>query len=342
MTTSVESIKSLYKRLSHIGLKRPYIRMHGFPDWWDDEYANDSGMFYEAKLTLARRLGLDLASVLNDVQPISFRNIGACRFKTRVNDSAEEQTPAQALARTLAEIASTAIELPYHQLPTTGLNIREDILAQGHPWISFEYLLSYLWTRGIPVLFLSNPPSPVGMEGMVTMVNNRPVIILARNEKHSAWLLFILAHEVGHIALRHISEDETLTDKKINKRDQNPEEKEANHCAVEIITADGNTKFVSSTGQWLNAEKLARDAIHYGREHHIDPGHIVLNYGDANKQMGTARSALNIIEEASPCAQSILFRYIVENINPDLLPDDSYDFLMRMCGGKSLMEQSEP
>jgi hypothetical protein len=332
MTATVESIQSLYKRLLHVGFKRPYVRTFGFPDWWDDKYASDEGTFYEAKLTLARRLGLDLGSVLSDVQPISFRNIGACRFKTRINDKAYQQTPAQALARSLAEIAAAAVELPYHPLPASGLNIREDILAQGRPWISFEDLLSYLWGRGIPVLFLSSPPSPVGMEGMVTMVNNRPVIILTKKEKHSAWLLFILAHEVGHIALGHVKGNETLADKKISKNDQDPDEKEANHCAVEIITADGNTQFVSSNGRWLNAEKLAHAAIQYGRDHHIDPGHIALNYGNANRQMGTARDALNIIEQASPCAQSILFRYIVENISPDRLPDDSYDFLMRMCG----------
>lgn len=338
--TTVKSIRSFYKRLSEVGFRRPYVLKHGFPDWWEDEHADDAGTFYEAKLTLARRLGLDLSSVLADDQPIRFRNIGACRFKAKRNDEPCQQGPAQALARTLAEIAAAAVETPYRPLPSAGSTIREDILSQGHSWVGFEELLSYLWDHGIPVLFLAHPPPPTGMDGMVTMVKGRPVIILARNEKHGAWLLFILAHEAGHITLRHVGENETLTDKKIKKAAQDPEEKEANRCAIEIITANGNTAFGSTTRRWLSAEQLAYAAIKYGHEHHIDPGHIALNYGNANKQMGAARDALKIIEQASARAQDVLFRYLVENINPDRLPEDSYDFLMQMCGSPE-QEQSE-
>lgn len=326
-----ESINAFYKRLSQAGLKRPYVRKHGFPDWWDDEHATDTGSFYEAKLTLARRLGLDLESVLAGDQPIRFRQIGICRFKAKRGDEPCQQAPAQALARTLAEIAAVAAQLPYHSLPSSGLKIREEILSQRRPWVGFEDLLSYLWAHGIPVLFLADPPPPIGMDGMVTMVNGRPVIVLARNEKHGSWLLFILAHEVGHIALGHAGENETITDKKITKLDRDPEEQDANRCAIEMITADSDTAFGSATGRWLGSEQLAHAAIKYGHEHNIDPGHIALNYGKANEQMAAARGALNIIEHASARAQDILYRYLVENINPECLPEDSYDFLMRMC-----------
>lgn len=328
---TVKSIQPFYKRLSQAGFKHPYVRKHGFPDWWEDEYADDAGTFYEAKLTLARRLGLDVASVLADDQPIRFRHIGACRFKAKRNDNPGHPGPAQALARTLAEIAVAAVEAPYRPLPSTGLNIREDILSEHQPWVSFESLLIYLWTHGIPVLFLADPPPPVGMDGMVTRVKGRPVIILTRKEKHGAWLLFILAHEVGHIALGHIGENETLADKKIDQEDEDPEEIAANHCAIEIITAHGDTRFVSSSGRWLSAETLAHAAMKHGHENHIDPGHIALNYGKANEQMAAARKALKIIDQSSACAQDVLFRYLVENIDPDRLPQDSYDFLMRMC-----------
>ena len=332
MTAKSKLMAPLYKRLANVGLHKAYVREFGFPDWWEDGYAAEAGHFYEAKLTLARRLGLELGSVLADDQPIRFRDIGNCRFKTKRNKELCQQGPAQSLARTLAEMAAVAVATPYRPLPSTGLTLREDILSERHPWVDFEGLLTYLWAHGIPVLFLSNPPPPAGMDGMVTMVRGRPVVVLARKDKSCAWQLFILAHEAGHIALGHVRDNETLTDNKIDKQDKDPEEAGANHAAIEIITANGNTTFGSTTGRWFSAEQLAHEAMRYGAEHHIDPGHIALNYGNANGQMPAARAALKIIEPDSVRAQDIIFRRLVENIDPDRLPEDSYDFLMRMCG----------
>ena len=102
----------LYKRLADAGLQKAYVRAHGLPDWWEDGYAAEAGTFHEAKLTLSRRLGLELGRLLDDDQLIRFRDIGNCRFKAKSKKGVCQQWPAQSLAHTLAEMAAVAVATP--------------------------------------------------------------------------------------------------------------------------------------------------------------------------------------------------------------------------------------
>jgi hypothetical protein len=331
-TMTGEPIKSLYKRLREVGFTKNYVKNYGFPDWWEDEQADDEDIFYEAKLTLTRRLGLDLRSVLDPSQPLEFRSFGPCRFKAKQGDKPFQAISVQSITRIMAEIAVAGLAKPYSPLPSKGSSIREEILAEGHPWVSFESLLGYLWKRGIPVLFLAQSPGSPKMDGMVTMVKGRPVIVLARNRQYGSWQLFILAHEIGHIVLGHVNDNETLFDEEILASTENPQEKEANICGLEIITGDGGTEF--KVDSWLSTNQLAHIAIQYGKQHQVDPGHVALNYGKVNGQMPAAQGALSIIERASARSQDVIYRHLVENIDPDRLPEDSYSFLMSLCRSK--------
>ena len=50
--------------------------------------------------------------------------------------------------------------------------------------------------------------------------------------------LFILAHELGHIALGHIEEDGVLIDESMDHNVQDQEEADANAFAIELLTGD--------------------------------------------------------------------------------------------------------
>jgi len=303
-----------------------------FPDWWDDEAASDPSAFYELNLTIAKRLGLDFKSLLDNNQEIRFRNSGTCLFKTTNGTENANIEQVQALARTLAEMVAISTPVPYKKLPSSALDIRKTILAQSKPWIGFVELVDYLWANGVPVLYLANlHPNWRKMEGMVTVVNNRPVIILTKHELSCAWQLFILAHEVGHIICSHLDNVQTLADDKITENNTDPIEQAANKAAIELLTADSDTKIVSYSGTWLTADDLAIQSIHFGKHGLIDPGHVALNYGKSMKQIPTARAALKTIEPDSN-APSFLTRKLVENIADDVLPEESYLYLLKMCG----------
>ena len=69
------------------------------------------------------------------------------------------------------------------------------------------------------------------------------MIVLCRNSRSSAWLLFILAHELAHIALGHIDDDGMLIDENVKRNIQDTEETEANRFAEEVLSGDAESGF---------------------------------------------------------------------------------------------------
>jgi hypothetical protein len=55
----------LYKRLSKVGLQPKFIQEKALPEWWDAELENNPVAVLEAAGRIAKRLGLDMASVLD-------------------------------------------------------------------------------------------------------------------------------------------------------------------------------------------------------------------------------------------------------------------------------------
>ena len=62
------------------------------------------------------------------------------------------------------------------------------------------------------------------------------MIVLCRHTKHAAWLLFILAHELGHLALDHVPNEGVLIDEGLDKNSTDAEEQQANAFAIELLT----------------------------------------------------------------------------------------------------------
>lgn len=328
MTTS--TMKSLYKRLSARGFRKPYVQRVGLPDWWCDDAAQDPSALYQAQLTLARRFGLDLESVLNMGSEIQFKS-NHCRLKTDKNTEDHATLEAQAVAHAIAEMVLAATRASFQPLPSSGAALRAEILGQNQPWVSLKSLVDYLWAHGVPVIHLANlHPSWRKMDGMVTKVKGRPAIILTRADKSLAWQLFILAHEVGHIIRGHLGATDTIADEKISKEASDPEEQEANRSAIEILTGDEQTKY-DSGGTSFSPQSLAKAAIAHGQEHDVDPGHVALNYGYSLNQIPLGRAALRFIEPGAD-APSLITSKLLEDIDPSALPDDSYDYLLTMCG----------
>lgn len=73
---------------------------------------------------------------------------------------------------------------------------------------------------------------------MAVRVGSRYAIVLCRNHRYSAWPLFILAHELGHIARGHLKQDGLLVDDDNWATDVEGAEKEANDFAVKLLTGN--------------------------------------------------------------------------------------------------------
>jgi len=323
----------LYGRLSHVGLTRQYVRSIVLPSWWDDEIALNPAGYAQGLLLLARHLGLDLSSLQDETAPVRLREFGSCKYKKREDVSEDELAMCRMMVIRAAQLADEAMDRASRIAPGNPAEIRQAILDTGARWVGLPELLDYCWSISIPVLHLDYfPKNARRPDGFAARVNGRPVIILCVRKKQPAWQLFILAHELGHIACNHIVGDGALLDDRVDQESSDVEEMEANSFAIELLTGSPPRRFRAS-GRWPNAQELAKEAQQIGRLQMIDPGHVILNYAH---NMGAdffavASAALARLEPDADATQ-IIRAALADRLDWSRLPEDSSEFLMRVTG----------
>ncbi len=323
-------LRRLYARLGSAGFSRPYIRQTVLPGWWQDEAAQNPTGFAELHVLLARHLGLDLDSLEDETKPLAFAPSGPTKLKKAVDVAEEDLAVARAIATRAANLAAAAAPTDHGAIPFSASEIRDQILATGQPWVSLDNLLDWCWSRGVPVLHVSVfPRSARKMDGLAARVQGHPVIIVSKNSHSPAWLLFIVAHELGHIALGHVEDEGILIDDRVEQQGADEEERAADAFALELLTGRPDCKF-TAPARWPNAQQLAKDADRIGRRLKIDPGHVALNYGHSMGRtfFPVAQAALKLLEHAD--GPAILRAKMEERLDWSGLPADSCEFLQRV------------
>lgn len=324
-------IKKLYCRLSAVGLTRAFVKRTALPSWWNDEVALNPSGYSQGLLLLSRHLGLDLASLQSEDEPIRLRDFETCKFKKRCDVSEDDLALARVLATRAAQLAASAVSTPAETIPIDAREIREQILGDDAPWVGLSELLDYCWSIGLPVLHLDHFPKNVKRpDGFAARVHGRPVIVLCRHAKYSAWLLFILAHELGHLALGHVPEEGTLIDQGLDQDSIDVEEQQANTFANELLSGQAERRFVAA-GRWPNAEGLAKWAQEFGRQSMIDPGYIVLNYAHSMGKsfFPVGQAALKLLAPHDDAVAKVRTQ-MAGKLDWYRLPEDSSEFLMRV------------
>lgn len=326
-------MKQLYRRLSQIGYTRKFLREVALPDWWDDQAAENPTAYAQALLILARHLGLDLASLQDESAAPLARAFGQCKFKKRADATGEDLAYIRAMAAQVAQLLAAACPVDFQGVPDAA-EVRQSILDRGASWVGFTEVVDYCWSVGIPVVHLWESPRGRRPDGLAVSVGGRPVILLCKRSKSPAWLLFILAHELGHVALRHVTGDSVLIDDQVHEDADDPEERDANAYAIELLTGGSRTQFMP-TGRWPNADGLAAEAVRIGGVRGIHPGHIVLNYAHS---MGAsffpvANQALKLLEPAPDAIGQTRAKMAAE-LDWSALPTDTAEFLARVTLGE--------
>ena len=89
---------TLYKRLYAIGLPARFIQKKALPEWWDESLEKDPVAVLEAAGRIAKRLGLNMASVLDPDAPITFKQFSSHKFKKMQKSNENRLIVAQGLA----------------------------------------------------------------------------------------------------------------------------------------------------------------------------------------------------------------------------------------------------
>ncbi len=333
--TNPSSLKATRKLLGQeftgVGLKSSEV-FKILPDWWEEAIEHPSGVF-EVRGFVAKHFGLMLGP---DARLCPRPPVPTC-FKTRNGTDVSKMASARALAGAVANLIAARTIPPWRGTLPSARNLRAEAVTRNlTPWVGLLDLLEACWSHGVPVVYLPTlPVTTPKMDGMVTRCGGRPVIILTKKASAPAWMLFVLAHEMGHIALDHLESQEgsSIIDEDVSEdgKGKDDQEKQADAYAIQLLT-DG--KNFSLSGPSHFPRELATAAILKGRSDGIDPGHLILNAAkhtasDQTDPWKLAGAALKFIgEKTSP--DDLCRRLLCKNIDQDALSDDSFEFLKHL------------
>ena len=325
-------MRRLYEKISKAGFSRSFIRKV-LPSWWDDSLADTPSGKQYASLHLARVFSLSPESLKDGSESASFNLGGNHRFKHRVNLGEEDLNVATAVAYSAARIVAENFSIPFN--PNAELNWQavRDKLLSDKKWVDLASLIGFCHSLGIPVVYIKNfPTGAAKMAGLALSVSGRPVIVLTQAKTHG-FMLFDLAHELGHIALGHLNDlnGGVHVDRKIDAQSTNNLEVAANKYSFGLIGVKETLRIAPTRG-YLTGEKLARAALVYGTQHCIEPTHVALNYGHNLGHWGVAVNAVKSICVGQPTDQSLARQLMMDAIDHENINDDDLELLTTLCG----------
>jgi len=323
------NINTIYKTLSKSGIDKKFIKSIVLPDWWDDSIAETKAGFLQTIDIISNNLGINLAGLLSNSETINLKGSAIIKFKTAKNvEIPESSIWPRSLALRISELIEEVLMIEFQSLPTNASDIREEIIG-NYKMISLETVLDYLWTHGIPVIYISEFPTSMNkMDGMIIDLFNRPIIIVSKTRKHDAWLLFIIAHELGHFIKGHLNQSENIIYDTNIETEQDDEEKQANEFALEFLVGSTSPKF-NIPNNFSSAFKLFNIVNKIGKELKLDPGIITLNFAYLTKNWALAGQTLNIIAPNADAVGKIKNR-MKRHLNIEKTSEENADFLQRI------------
>lgn len=331
---TVPRMDTLYQRLAAAGFPRHFVKETALPSWWEDSMAETETGFAHGALLVARHIGADVRTLLETEESVTLEPMGRVLFKSGGNTVPEALRATTSVcvraARVVLRGVSNATDSP---LPKTAAELREAIRQQGHRVITLDALLDWCWSVGIPVLHLKNLPG-TKPQALCLRSKGRPVIFLFDAHNLSAWQAFHLAHELGHILLKHLGEQDSLwLDEKILRNDPAEKEIEANTFAVELLLEKPDATFGASAH--MTADVLVEAARRFGAAQGLDPQSVVLNvfHYDPDRRGRNMNAAKAL--EPMPVALDRIDAKAKDSLNMQDLSDEDVEYLSHLAGWES-------
>jgi hypothetical protein len=165
------------------------------------------------------------------------------------------------------------------------------------------------------------------------------VILLSYNHKPSARLLFIAAHELGHLIKGHVSPNEPLIDERVELVVDDDDETEANQVAAELLIGRSGMSY-DRLGRFLNGEQLAMLSRQWAERDGVHSGVVALNITwnrvqrantkeDEDMIWGVGSRALKILEPNAD-APRMINQVLCQYMDWEKLGDDTTEYLTAM------------
>jgi hypothetical protein len=325
------SITALYDRLADAGVNKTFVKKVLLPSWWDESIAESQPGFAYTLAVLSARLGIPIKALADHSKSIELPSTASARFKHNQNIDRTEIAWANSIAIAAARHVLQVTKSPLKKIPAEPKAIRQAILDRGNTCVTLAALLTYLWDHGVPVIHTcAKPAGQKAMTGLATRSDGRPVIVCCKNLTLPPLMSFVVAHELGHI-VKHLKEDGSFLDEKVDLDSIDQEEKEANAFAAVLLTGRTTVYETGGTGN-ITAPRLAKFANAAGRRDGVDPGVVAMSvaHGRGFYPIGIAACKLTDGESLDAC--DLIRSTMAANINLHELPDEDQDFVRKACG----------
>ncbi|WP_321368602.1 ImmA/IrrE family metallo-endopeptidase [uncultured Desulfuromusa sp.] len=334
---TVKNAKTIYDALKGLGLTRAQVRKL-LPDWWSPEIEKQPGGLAELCLLVSRRLNIELTALM-DGHILKSDAALSIAYKHRADATVESLQASTCISTSLAKAVVAAMSKDYSADHFSGAGIAATARRIGSGTVSLTSLIDASWAMGIPVIPVTNLPVGVRkMDGAVIKVDGRPVIIISKKKSSRAWLAFIVAHEIGHIASGHLEINDTIIDVSLQEQatyavesSRDMQEREADSFALSLLGGDGVDREISTWPSWASPADLAVRARKSAADLRAESGHIILRYAFESKRWPDAMAALRFLSEDSD-AETVVRGGLQRNLDFDLVAEDLRDLICQVTG----------
>jgi hypothetical protein len=330
----MQSARKLRWNLRSLGLSDTIIDA-AWPEWWSEAAEASTSAQSELRFSIARKLGLDPKSLLEDQPRFVWRD--EAKFKRLTSESEIERSALASFGISVGRALLSATPWSGEEVSAEPEMYRELILRRRQ-FITLEDLMALCWGIGIPVVYLRVfPLRAKKMNAMVVRIDGRFAILLARDANFPAPIAFYLAHELGHAALGHIKGHAAVVefgDLLIDRQNaSDDEETAADRYALELLTGMSAPRFVPE-GSGFNAPAIANAVLQHAQDLHIEPGVMALCFGYSTGAWQRVFAALKMIYSAPLPVWMAVNRVAFDQLDWTLLNDDTRHFLNTVMGGE--------
>jgi Zn-dependent peptidase ImmA (M78 family) len=322
-------------RLQNLGLSESVITA-AWPSWWSEDADASPSARAELRYSIARKLGLEPHSLLEDEGAPEFVWKDPARFKHLSGETDIEKWALTSFGRALAAMLLSGVRSEASIEGTRASLLRSAILDR-QPYIRLLDLLSLCWAVGVPTVHPRVFPLPQKrMVAMSVRAGKKSAILLGKDAQYPAQIAFYLAHELGHISLGHLKEDEVLIDLESSTvsdvlPETDPEEIAADAFALELLT--GNPKpIVLPATRSGGPRSLARTALNVASDLKIEPGTLALCFGYSTGDWATAMGALPYIYASAKPVWQEVNSIAISQLSFSELPEDTILYLKNILG----------
>ncbi len=233
---SMDSLEALLKSVANLGVTADFLETRIAPK---RSFGNTAARVEETVNRLCLLFDCSKADIARGSINLRLNTAGA--FKLPKKQFSPKTKAYAVYAHQLCKWTLQGFEQRFDAMPDAKFL---DAFRARHKVPTFEALLDFVWSKGIPVLPLSDPGA---FHGACWLVDDRPVIVLKQRTQYHARWLFDLAHEVGHV-IRHLigGEAEVLDLDEISPvSDDDPIEESANDFAHSLLLRHSQERLIS-------------------------------------------------------------------------------------------------